>query len=203
MVPVATVEVESQSDDEVEDAPPAAAPPAPPLPVLEPPPLALVEAVAAVVPSAAARLKQQLVDAKVAVRAAQHDVDKKERKWERVKKSYLDNDKYSRWDEPSVVARVEQRLFRADIDLGKARAVLVQRMGSCTRVRAFLAWHARLVATGGQNSLIERFYKRAFDRVQKPTPLPKWKSMWPGMSHNIWEWNRQNYGLAVTWELRS
>ena len=98
VVPVATVEVESESDDEVEDAPPA--PPAPPLPVLEPPPLALVEAVAAVVPSAAARLKQQLADAKVAVRAAQFDVDKKERKWERVKKSYLDNDKYSRWDEP-------------------------------------------------------------------------------------------------------
>ena len=91
------------------------------------------------VPSAAARLKQQLVDAKVAVRAAQHDVNKKERKWDRVKKSYLDNDKYSRWDEPSVVARVELRLLRADIGLGKARAVLVQRMGSCTRVRAFLA----------------------------------------------------------------
>ena len=201
VVPAATVEDESQSDDEVEDAPPASTPSAPPPCIGTTAPCVGGSCGSSGAVSSGqveARLKRQLADAKVAVRAAQFDVDKKERKWERVKKSYLDNDKYSRWDEPSVVARVELRLFRADIGLGKARAVLVQRMGSCTRLRAFLAWHARLVATGGQNPLVQRFYQRAFDRVQKPTPLPKWKSMWPGMSHNIWEWNRQNYGLAVT-----
>ena len=25
--------------------------------------------------------------------------------------------------------------------------------------------------------------------------------MWPGLSHNIWEWNQRNFGLAVTWGL--
>ena len=85
VVTVATVEEESESDDEAEDDPQA--PPAPPLPTLEPPPPALVESVAAEVPSAAIQFKQQLAEAKAAVRAAQRDVNKKERKWERVKKS--------------------------------------------------------------------------------------------------------------------
>ena len=201
VVTVATVEEESESDDEAEDDPQA--PPAPPLPTLEPPPPALVESVAAEVPSAAIQFKQQLAEAKAAVRAAQRDVNKKERKWERVKKSYLDNEKYSIWDVRSVVQRVEMRLFRADIELGRARAVLVQRSNSYTRLRCFLIWHKRLVACAGKDPLVERFYQRAFARVQQPAPCPLWKSMWPGMSHNIWDWNRQNYGLALTMKLDS
>ena len=201
VLPVAPVIDESESDDEADDEPPA--PPAPPLPATEPPPPAAVEAVEGKTPKAAASFRKHLARAKAAVRVAQHEVAKKERKWERVKKTYMDKDIYSRWAERSVVQRVEQRLFRADIELGRARAVLVQRTGAHTRQRCYLVWHRRLLACNAADPLIVQFYQRALARVKERAPLPKWKSMWPGMSHNIWELNRQNYGLALTWGLGS
>ena len=203
-VPVATVEEEAEFEEEAEDAPDA--PPAPPPPHIGTPAARTGESCG----SWRAVIRGQIgagaggrKGRKAAVRAAQHDVNKKERKWERVKKSYLDNEKYSVWDVQSVVQRVEMRLFRADIELGRARAVLVQRSDSYTRLRCFLIWHKRLVACAGKDPLVERFYQRAFARVLQPAPCPLWKSMWPGMSHNIWDWNRQNFGLALTMKLDS
>ena len=41
----------------------------------------------------------------------------------------------------------------------------------------------------------------AFDRLHRRDPKPSWESMWPGFKRDIWEWNQQQYGLALTWGL--
>ena len=42
------------------------------------------------------------------------------------------------------------------------------------------------------------FQQRAHDSLEIPVPMPHWKSMWPGLGRDIWEFNRRHYGLAVT-----
>ena len=46
--------------------------------------------------------------------AAKKDVLKFEKKWRKVKKTYVDSGKYSPWAEESVVKRIKLRLFKAD-----------------------------------------------------------------------------------------
>ena len=189
------VEEESASEEEAEPedwTPPPQSPPLMPVPELE------VEGVAAGAPTAASTMQERLVCARAAARAALRTVKKKERRWDRAKKTYCESGKYSFYDFPSVKKRVEVRLFIADVEFGEAQAQHVARQTRCTRIRAFIAWQKRMVATGSLDPLVERFYYRARARVLEPVPVPSWKSMWPGLSHNIWEWNQKNYGLAVT-----
>ena len=120
------VAVESEGDDEVEEAELDA--PDPPLPVIES--AAPLEINASSIETSAQVVQrvfdEKLVEKKDAISKAQHELEIQERSWLRVKETYVDSRTYSRWDEPSVVKRVEERMLAADIALGKARARVIQ-----------------------------------------------------------------------------
>ena len=52
-----------------------------------------------------------------------------------------------------------------------------------------------------EDPVMSYFWARARVRVLEPVPLPDLKDMWPGHRSNIWEYNREAYGLALTWGL--
>ena len=195
--------VESTDDGEVEEEDLDA--PAPPLPAIEPPPSAELDGLSCEGwKSALGAIITRFTLAKDAVSEAKVNLAKEERKWQRVKETYTDSYTYSRHDAPSVVKRVEDRLMTADMELGKARAVLAQRTDAWLRLRGFCIWHRRRlldVAAGRQDPLTEQFYQRALERAGKRAPLPEWSTMWPGLRTKYWDMSRKQYGLALTWSV--
>ena len=101
----------------------------------------------------------------------------------------------------SIVARVEERLLTADGELANARLTRMRARVHWIRLRSYRNLRRRWIETGGDDPVIDRFYRRAWARMNEPLPEPQWQSMWPGMGHNIWEWLQEHYGLALTWGL--
>ena len=133
---------------------------------------------------------------------AKKDVQKYEKKWRKVKQTYVDSGKYSPWAEESVVKRVQMRLLNADENLGSARHTYMRMRMQWVRLRSYhqlrRSWHA----SGHVDSVLEKFCDRAFQRVLDPLPEPSFTSsmsMWPGYPQDIWDFNQRNYGLALTW----
>ena len=104
---------ESEDDPEEEAAPNLE----PPQPAPRPAPALLVEAAASHASSAITSLYKHLASAWAAEAIAQRHLAKKERRWRKAKETYITSGKYSRFDERSVVKRVEQRLWKADVEL--------------------------------------------------------------------------------------
>ena len=175
-------------------------PPEPPPP---PPPAELVEAVEAGAVDGARYFKKQMRRAQAATAEAQKLVTKKLRRWHKAKKTYVSSGAYSIYDGPSVAKRVRDRLFKADCDLAEARARVVQCRGCWLRLRTFLALYHRMCEPSSNDEVMRQFWERAKVRVLEPVPEPDFRDMWPGQRRNIWEWNEESYGLALTWMLRN
>ena len=103
---------------------------------------------------------------------------------------------------PSIVKRVELRLFKADMELASARAHVVQCRARFVRLRTLLALYAKMRESDGDDLVLSYFWARARVRVLQHVPRPNLKDMWPGHRSNIWEYNREAYGLALTWAWR-
>ena len=132
---------------------------------------------------------------------ARHRAAKKLRRWHKAKTTYITSGKYSRYDEPSIVKRVEQRLFKADCELASSRAHVVQCRGRFLRLRTVLALYEKMRVSDEPDLSLRLFWARARLRLLKPVPLPDLRDMWPGQRSNIWEYNREHFGLALTWGL--
>ena len=193
----ASVDAEAE-EDESDDVGPNITPPDPPPP---PPPVQLVEAASMQVASAADSLYEHLARTQEAEAAARRQSAKKLRRWHETKATYILSGNYSRYDESSVVKRVEQRLWRADVELATARARVVQCRISFVRLRTLLALYEKMREFGPVDPVHRRFWDRARVRVLEPVPMPNLRDMWPGQRSNIWEYNRESFGFALTWGL--
>ena len=98
--------------------------------------------------------------------------------------------------------RVEQRLFKADCELAEARASVVQCRGRWLRLRTLLALYKNMQVSAPEEACPRVFWERAKRRVLEPVVAPDTRDMWPGQRRNIWEWNEESYGLALSWMLR-
>ena len=172
-----------------------------PDPLPPPPPAPLVDAALAQEPNAAVDLYLHLERAREAESAARRLAAKKLRRWHKAKVTYITSGKYSRYDEPSVVKRVEQRLFKADCELALSRAQVVQCRGRFLRLRTVLALYEKMRVSDEPDLALRLFWARARLRLLKPVPLPNLRDMWPGQRSNIWEYNQEHFGLALTWGL--
>jgi hypothetical protein len=134
--------------------------------------------------------------------AAEKHFEKIRRSWERKKRTYLDSNKYSPWEEPSIVKRARQRLFDGDVELGEAWAEYVRCRDKWARWRSYSAILLRqdrhVLQHGSVDPELERFYERALQRVIEPCPRPSWKVYFAGLAHNIWDWNAQHFGLGIS-----
>ena len=174
----------------------------PPEPLPPPPRAEQVEAVEAGAGDGVRYFKTQIKRAQAATAEANKLVAKKLRRWHKAKKTYVSSDVYSIYDGPSVFNRVKDRLLKADCELAEARARVVQCRGSWLRLRTFLALYHRMCESSSDDEVMRQFWERAKVRVQEPVPEPDLRDMWPGQRRNIWEWNEESYGLALTWLLR-
>lgn len=197
-------EVEPSPTD-TEDAPPAEKPPPPPPPEPEPAP-------AEPAPSKARdeldqKWRAMVVKAKKEMYLAEHEVQKYTKKWLKVKQTYIDSGKYSYFAQPSVVERIRMdRLWKADCNLGEAKAIYVHKRTRWMRLRTYRKLRKAYWASydGDDWDETKRLFLLkdvAFDRLHRRDPKPSWESMWPGFKRDIWEWNQQQYGLALTWGL--
>ena len=141
----------------------------------------------------------RLLAAKIAFMQAEIDVLKREKKWAKVRKTYVESGKYSHYDDESIVARVKERLLTADGELANARLTRMRTRVKWVRLRTYRNLRLRWLETGGSDLVIDGFYRRAQRRLSEPLPEPKWTSMWPGIGHDMYEWLQGQYGLAVTW----
>ena len=135
------------------------------------------------------QVKFLLLLARIKVGKSRHELRKVKRKWQRCQRSYVDTDKYSVWDEPSTVARVQERLMKADVELGEARARYVMYEARWARLRSLCMWYKRLLVTGGEDPVVRRFFDRARARCSEGVSRPIWKSQWEGMGQNFGEWS--------------
>ena len=117
--------------------------PCPPGPPPLPPPAALVDAALAQDANAAVSLYHDLERAREAECTARRHAAKKLRRWHKAKATYITSGKYSRYDEPSIVKRVEQRLFKADCELASSRAHILPRAIRLVTLRARFKWTLR------------------------------------------------------------
>ena len=135
--------------------------------------------------------------------AAEKHFQKVKRSWERKEKTYFHSGKYSPFDFPSVVKRVEQRLFEADVELGEAWAEYVRRKDRWVAWRSYALLEKRYFASleaDAHDPILEHFWERAMQRLED-LPTVTWKSYWKGLHHDIWDWNSRNFGLAVSYGL--
>ena len=197
--------VSEVATDATEDEEPARAPSPEREPSSPPPPEPALPMPAAVEPETRSRFTLTIAKrwklAKANLVIARYDLQKMEKKWSKVKKTYVDSGNYSRYDHKSVVERIEMRLFKADGDLANARLTHLRCRINWTRLRTYTKFRALWLQTQGEDPVINQFYQRAVTRLNEPLPEPSWETMWPGYGHNIWEWNQRHYGLAVTWGL--
>ena len=126
---------------------------------------------------------------------------KKLRRWEKARATYVTSNNYSLYDLPSIRKRVEMRLFKADVELASARAHVAQCRARFVRLRTLLALYEKMRESDDDDPVMSYFWARARVRVLEHVPLPDLKNMWPGHRSNIWEYNRQAFGLAFTWGL--
>ena len=125
--PVEEVSEGEESEDDVPTNPASAEPepePLPPLPTASPEP----------VPEEAAQFGDDVALGGVQrARARLNEADKRlkmiERRWEKKMHTYHLSGKYSTWDVQSAVARIEMRMYKADKELGEARALHVHKRG--------------------------------------------------------------------------
>ena len=193
-----TIDSESDGDSDDETDPLLEAP-------QPPPPMPPAEAVEAVEPQGGAEtssLRKHMRLAKAATTKAKGLVAKKLRRWYKAKKTYIISGKYSHFDSRSIVKRVEQRLFKADCELAEARASVVQCRDSYLRLRTLLALYEKMRVSEAVDPSMRVFWERAKRRVLEPVEAPDTRDMWPGQRRNIWEWNEESYGLALSWMLR-
>ena len=134
--------------------------------------------------------------------AAKKHFEKVKRSWERKKRTYLESEKYSPWEQPSIVKRVRQRLVDADVELGEAWADWIQCRGHWVRWRSYatimLNQDRHVMLHGSPDPVLERFFERALRRVIEPCPRPSWKVYFAGLAHNIWDWNARHFGLGIS-----
>ena len=97
--------------------------------------------------------------------------------------------------------RVEQRLWKADVELASARAHVSQCRARFIRLRTVLVLYEKMCESGEEDPVLRSFWDRARKRVLEPVRAPDTRDMWPGQRSNIWEYNRQAFGLALTWGL--
>ena len=133
---------------------------------------------------------------------AQRHLEVIERRWEKKKKTYHEGSKNSCWAALSVTQRCEARMFEADKELGEARAWMVHwnrgwrlAQSSYTVTKRCLRNPGNEVDTQLLCKVVARFAAWDADVV------PHWKSMWPGLRQNIWDWNARQFGLGITWGL--
>ena len=136
--------------------------------------------------------------------AAKKDVLKFEKKWSKVKKTYVDSGRYSPWAEESVVKRIKLRLFNADYNLANARLSYMRARTRWVRLRSFHMLLKQWLPNPGEEPL-EQFYFRAFDRVVETFdpafPKRPYMTMWPGWPGPVKDFNQRHFGLAMTWGL--
>ena len=62
---------------------------------------------------------------------------------------------------------------------------------------------SKRIAEDPHDKILEVFYDRALERLLLyfDTPLPHWKSIWPGTSQNIWQQSSAQFGLSISWGL--
>ena len=154
-VVVTSTAADGDSEDDAHDD--AALEPGPPDPLPPPPPAPLVDAALAQEPNAAVDLYLHLERAREAESAARRLAAKKLRRWHKAKTTYITSGKYSRYDEPSIVKRVEQRLFTADCELALSRAQVVQCRGRFLRLRTVLALYEKMRVSDEPDLLLRRF----------------------------------------------
>ena len=90
------------------------------------------------------------------------------------------------------------------MELGNARAMVAFRQDRWTRWRTYYMLTKRMaenpkafVADYDQMG----FWLRSVRRIaEMPIDPAGWRSGWPGKG-NIWEWNTQHFGIALTWGL--
>ena len=189
---------EESDDSEDEGEAPDTSPPSPPP---APPPASLIELPTAQESSAKPSLYEHLQSARVAEAKAREHAAKKLRRWHKAKETYVTSGNYSRYDEPSVVKRVEDRLWKADVELATARAHVARCRIIFVRLRTLLALYEKMRESDPVDPVLCGFWDRARVRVLEPVPLPNMRDMWPGQRSNIWEFNRESFGLALTWGL--
>ena len=64
-----------------------------------------------------------------------------------------------------------------------------------------LALYEKMRVSDPSDLSLRLFWARARLRLIQPVPLPDLRDMWPGQRSNIWEYNREHFGLALTWGL--
>ena len=128
---------------------------------------------------------------------AKRDYDKVKRRWERKLPWVVEGKAWdgpqSLWRHASEVKRDEGRLAAIDSELQTARRFYVHCRGKWLRWRTF----ARLLdsrdrSTPEDPALLDRFIERARERAVEariPSDLGRVIDMWPGLGHNIFEWN--------------
>ena len=105
---------ESEDEPDLTREPPPEPEPLPP-PSPEPAPPTHAEAKEISASGALGHLRK----ARDQLREAERRLQVSERRWNKKKKTYHDSGKYSVWDQPSIVKRVEQRMFDAEHGAGQ------------------------------------------------------------------------------------
>ena len=149
--------------------------------------------------------KVHLTKARDQLREAERQLQVSERRWKKKKQTYHHSGKYSVWDQPSIVKRVEHRMFDADIELGKARALVNFRRDRYILFRSYYMLTKRMDENPEafvRDYDMMGFWLRAVSRIaDMPTAPALWRSAWPATYGNIWEWNAQHFGMALSWGL--
>ena len=97
------------------------------------------------------------------------------------------------------------RLYKADHDLAQARLAHLRIRTQWVRMRTASLLLKRIDNTlydDPMHPVLLKFITDATRRLAAPLPQPiKWEHMFPGTQRNIWEWNQENFGLALAWGL--
>jgi hypothetical protein len=204
LLPAAEVSMEAEeSEDEpdlTQEPPPEPEPSPPPSPEPAPPTRDETKQIRS------SGAKARMAKAREQLREAECQLQVSERRWKRKKQTYHHSGKYSVWDQPSIVERVQQRMFAADVELGKARAEVAFRRDRLTRWRSFYVLTKRMdenpQAFVADYNLMG-FWLRSVRRIaDMPTAPASWRSGWPvSYKYNIYEWSTMHFGMAVPWDL--
>ena len=138
---------------------------------------------------------------------AKRAYDKAKRRWER-KLSWVVEGKawdgpHSLWRHASEVKRDEGRLAKIDDELQTARRFYAHCRGQWLRWRSFARlYDSRDRSPPGDPALMETLLERARVRVVEcrvPSNEGRVIDMWPGVGHNLCEWNARSFGLAIAY----
>ena len=133
LVPAA--EVTSEVEESESEQEPEPEPEPEPQPALAPAPEPAPQPVTS---SGGDHFQRHLPWARSRMLAAKKEYEKAERRWERNFRTYFNYDKYSPYNSQSVVARIKERLQRADDELDEARSAYVWHRTVWLRLRSWL-----------------------------------------------------------------